>query len=320
MLLALVLAIVCPSLPYASAQARTAETAARSAPPRAVLVTGASSGIGRRTTELLAAEGFYVYATARSDADLAELDALENVQAVRIDVTKPDEIEAAVRTVTDAGRGLYALINNAGVVVLGPLIELREEDLAFQLDVNVMGPYRVTRAFAPLLIESKGRVLTTGSISGTVTWPMGGAYTISKHAVEAFSDTLAAELAPFGVAVSLVSPGNYRSEIMTNMRQRMLDAGYSGEGSRYAEHMDRLLGGPADRAQYKQPDEVAETFLRALQDETPRRRYMVVPDRREADLTLRAAVTRVVELNAEQPYALDRKALIRLLDEALAGN
>ncbi|HVS18302.1 MAG TPA: hypothetical protein VMT18_06865 [Planctomycetota bacterium] len=84
--------------------------------------------------------------------------------------------------------------------------------------------------------------------------------------------------------------------------------------------MDRLLGGPTDRAQYKQPDEVAETFLRALQDETPRRRYMVVPDQREADLTLRAAVARVVELNAEQPYALDRKGLIRLLDEALAGN
>jgi len=72
-----------------------------------------------------------------------------------------------------------------------------EEDLAFQLDVNVLGPYRVTKAFAPLIIESRGRISTTGSLSGTVTWPLGGPYTMSKHAVEAFSEVLAAEMAGF---------------------------------------------------------------------------------------------------------------------------
>lgn len=286
---------------------------------RAVLVTGASSGIGRRTTELLAANGFFVYAGARKDSDLAELDTIEHVQAVRLDVTIPAQIDAAVKTVRDGGRGLWGLVNNAGVAVLAPLIEMRDEDLAFQLDTNVFGPFRVTKAFAPLLIESKGRVAITGSISGAVTWAMGGAYTMSKHAIEAYTDTLAVELAPFGVQVSVVDPGNYRSEIMSNMRQRLIDAGYTGAGSRYEGQMERLLSQPTDRAQFKEPDEVAAAFLHALGDPQPKRRYLVVPNRGEAEVTLKAALKRVAQWNAAQPWTCDRDTLVRMLDEALAA-
>lgn len=292
----------------------------RGAPPkRAVLVTGANSGIGRTTTELLAKNGFFVYAGARKDKDIAELNTIENVQAIRLDVTKQEQIDAAVETVRAGGRGLYGVINNAGVGVLGPLIELREQDLMFQFDVNVFGPYRVTKAFAPMLIESKGRVATTGSISGTLTWEMGGAYSMSKHAIEAYSDVLGAELGPFGVGVSLIDPGNYKSEIMENMRQRMLDAGYTGKGSRYEKQIEALLASPTDRDQFKEPDEVAQAFLRVLTaDEVPRR-VMVVSNRQEAEVTIRGALRRVAELNRDQPHAFDRETLIRMLDEALAG-
>lgn len=296
-----------------------APAAASPAPQRAVLVTGASSGIGRKATELLAANGFFVYAGARKEADLAELGKLANVQPIELDVTKQEQIDEAVQTVRDGGRGLWGLINNAGVAVLGPLIELRESDLDFQLDANVYGPYRMTQAFAPLLIESKGRVATTGSISGIVTWAMGGAYTMSKHAVEAFSDTLAAELAPFGVQVSLIDPGNYKSEIMANMRQRLLDSGYASKGSRYERMMELLLASPTDRDQYKEPDEVAQAFLAAMSAEKPKRRYLVVPNQAEAATTIKAALARVVQLNADQPYTYDRDALVKLLDEALAA-
>ena len=117
---------------------------------RAVLVTGASSGIGRTTAEYLAAHGFFVYAGARKQADLDALNELENVQAIRLDVNIQEEIDAAVETVRAEGRGLYAVINNAGVVILAPLVEVSEEDLAFQMNVNVFGPYRVTKAFAPI--------------------------------------------------------------------------------------------------------------------------------------------------------------------------
>ena len=290
---------------------------AAATPQRAVLVTGASSGIGRKTTELLAQNGFFVYATARKDDDLKALGAIPNVQAVRLDVTKQDQIDAAVKTVQDGGRGLYGLINNAGVAVLAPMIEVTEQDLAFQFDVNVYGPYRLTKAFAPLLIASKGRVLTTGSISGIVTWGMGGPYTMSKHAVEAFSETLSLELQPFGVQASVIEPGNYRSEIMTNMRERLARSDYGGEGSRYRQQLGRLREQADDRSQHKEPDEVAATFLRALTEPKAKRRYMVVPDAREAELTIRAAIAKVVQLNADQPHAFDRARLIELLDAEL---
>jgi NAD(P)-dependent dehydrogenase (short-subunit alcohol dehydrogenase family) len=294
------------------------EAATSTPQPKAVLVTGASSGIGRKTTELLAANGFFVYATARKEADLKELAAIANVQAIPLDVTKPAEIDAAVQTIEKAGRGLFGLINNAGIVTLAPLIEVREQDLQQQLDVNVMGPYRVTKAFAPLLIASKGRVYTTGSISGIVTWPMGGPYTMSKHAVEAFTDVLALELRPFGVHVGVVEPGNYRSEIMANMQQRLRDGGYGGEGSRYRQQIQRLLAQPTDRVQYAEPDDVAKAFLAQMTAATPRQRVMVVPNQREAEMTIRAALVRVVQYNAEQPFAYDRDTLVRLLDEELA--
>jgi len=284
---------------------------------KAVLITGASSGIGRRTAELLAAKGYFVYAGARKAKDMEELNALENVQAVRLDVTVPSDIAAAVKTITEAGRGLYGLINNAGVVVVAPLLEVPEEDLDFQLDVNVYGPFRVTQAFAPLIIESKGRIATTGSISGIVTWGLGGPYTMSKHAVEAYTDVLAAEMAGFGVAVSVVEPGNYKSRISTSMLERLKGKGYTAKGSRYEQLMQNLLSGPADRAKYKEPDEVAEAFLSFLTDEKPKRRYMVVPDQGEAEFTIRASLTRLVQMNEKQPYTYSRDELVEMLDEAL---
>ncbi len=284
---------------------------------RAVLITGASTGIGRKTAEVLAAKGFFVYAGARKDEDLKALDAIPNVKGIKLDVTKQDQIDAAVKFVRDAGRGLYGLVNNAGVGVIAPLIEMRDDDLKFQLDVNVFGPFRVTKAFAPLLIENKGRVTTTGSISGFVAWKMGGAYTMSKHAIEAYTDTLAAELEPFGVRVSVIEPGNYRSEIEKPMRQRILDGGYGGKDSRYAKEFEAMLKDTDDRGALKDPDEVADAFFHALSDENPKRRYMVVPDQGEADITLKAAIARVVQLNEQQPYAYDREGLIKLLDAAM---
>jgi NAD(P)-dependent dehydrogenase (short-subunit alcohol dehydrogenase family) len=286
---------------------------------RAVLVTGASSGIGRATTEHLAKGGFFVYATARKDDDLRALGAIANVQAIRLDVTDQASVDAAVQTVRDAGRGLFAVVNNAGVAVMAPLIELREADLQHQFAVNVIGPWRVTKAFAPLLIESKGRVVTTGSLSGTVAWTFGGPYVMSKHAVEAFTDVLALELQGFGVHVAVVEPGNYKSEIMAGMHERLVAGGYGGEGSRYQRQLARLLTQPTDRAQYPEPVDVANAFAQALTDARPKRRYLVVPNQREAELTIRAAITRVVQLNEQQPFAYSRDRLVELLDAALQG-
>jgi len=284
---------------------------------RAVLITGASSGIGLKTAEVLAANGFFVYAGARKQADIDMLDAIDNVEGVRLDVNVQEDIDAAVETIKAGGRGLYGLINNAGVVILAPLVEVTEEDLEFQLNVNVYGPYRVTKAFAPLLIESGGRVATTGSISGIGTWGLGGPYTMSKHAIEAYTAVLAIELAGLGVEVAVVEPGNYKSRITENMIERMREKGYSTEGSMAKEQLDQVLSGPADRGRFKEPDEVADAFLHFLTSDSPKRRYMVVPNAAEANFTIRAHIRRLVQLNEDQPYEFTRDELMAMIDEAM---
>jgi len=282
--------------------AMASDTASAPAPnaQKAVLVTGASAGIGRKITERLAREGYFVYAGARKEQDLKDLDAIPNVRSLRLDVTSGDDIVAAVDTVTRAGRGLYALVNNAGVGLGGPLTEMKEEDFHFLMNVNLYGPYRVTRAFSPLIVASKGRITTIGSISGILTSPYAGAYSMSKHAVEAFADVLAAEMAPLGVRVSVVEPGNYNSEISRSAAKRM---GIPGVG---------------DRSRYKEPDEVAAVVLQALSEPNPKRRYMITPNQREAEITIRKAIEVLVQLNEGQPYTYDRDALVNMLDEALA--
>lgn len=285
---------------------------------KAVLVTGASTGIGRNIAERLASEGYFVYAGARKEKDLEALNQIENVQSIRLDVTIQEDIDAAVATVTDAGRGLYGVVNNAGVAVIGPMIEVKEDDLKFQFDVNVYGPYRITKAFSPLIIAEQGRITTIGSIAGTLSSPFVGPYTMSKHAIEAYTDSLAGEMAKFGVKVSVIEPGNYRSAISQSLKKRMDSRRHSIEGSLFeeeqSEFMDRI---GSDRSQYKDPDEVSDAAMHALFDENPMRRYMVVPNEGEARMTIRKAMQELVQLNQWQAYKYDRDALIAILDEAL---
>jgi NAD(P)-dependent dehydrogenase (short-subunit alcohol dehydrogenase family) len=282
----------------------------------AVLITGTSSGIGLRMTEVLSQNGFFVFAGARKPADLERLDAMENVKSVRLDVTIQSEIDAAAEFVRAEGRGLYGLINNAGVAVMGPLIEMSEQDMDFQLDVNLFGPYRVTKAFADLLIESEGRVLTVSSIAGILSGPYIGAYSMSKHGVEAFTDVLAAELERFNVEVAAVEPGNYKSQITASMLKRMDQTGYSATGSRYGSMRD-MVSGPLDRSQYDEPDDVALAALDFLTSSSPKRRYMVVPNQFEAEITIRQALREMAQLNEGQQFSYSRDQLVEMLDQAL---
>lgn len=285
---------------------------------KAILITGASTGIGRNMAETLAAAGHFVYAGARKQSDLDALSAIDNIQGIRLDVTVQEDIDAAVETIRKEGRGLYGLVNNAGVSVSGPLIEIDEDDMQFQMDVNLFGPYRVTRAFAPLIIESRGRITTTGSISGILSGVLYGPYSMSKHAMEAFTDTLAIEMAKFDVQVSVIEPGNYNSAIVGTKLRRMAERGQTADGSLYVDEIESLLERPADRSIYKEPDEVSAALMHAMFDENPKRRYMVVPNKPAAEITIKQMITELVQLNEGQEYTYDRAALIAMLDEALA--
>lgn len=287
---------------------------------KAVLVTGASTGIGRKITEKLAAEGYFVYAGARKDEDIEALNRIENVQAVRLDVTIQEDIDAAVKTVEAGGLGLYGLVNNAGVNVLAPLIEIDEAELDFLFDVNIYGPYRITKAFAPLIIESQGRISNISSISGTLSGPLYGIYSMSKHALEAYTDSLAIEMRQLGVTVSAIEPGNYKTNIFHNRCDRMLASGYSAEGSRFEEFVAPRIEMCKDRPEDPdpEPDQVADAVLHALFDENPKEHYLVVPEQRQAEWTIRKAIEELVSLNEGHQFSYNRDELIIMLDEAMA--
>jgi len=283
----------------------------------AVLVTGASSGIGLEITQTLAGQGQFVYAGARSAADIDRLNALENVEAVRLDVTDEDDIAAAVRLVTASGRRLLGVVNNAGVALVGPLIEIETDELQWLFDVNVYGPYRVTRAFAPLLIEAGGRVVNISSISGILSGNFLGHYSMSKHAIEAYTDSLAAELAPLGVSVSAVEPGNFNSNIGETIRRRLEQGDFDIEASRFRERLEFMADNLEDRSRFPQPHAVAAAVAHALFDEQPRRRYMVTGNQREADFTIRKLIEELVQLNQAHAHSIPRDELVRILDEEL---
>lgn len=173
---------------------------------KAVLVTGASSGIGRKITERLAADGYFVYATARKDADLKMLAAIKNVQPVRLDVTQPADIAAAVDLVNKAGRGLYALVNNAGVGTYGTIADMSPEEFDLCMKVNVYGPVMMIEALEPMIIAQQGRIINIGSLSGILASPNLPAYVMSKHAIEGLTDSLAVQLAPAGFKSASSNP------------------------------------------------------------------------------------------------------------------
>ena len=288
---------------------------------KSILITGASTGIGRHLTETLAENGYHVYAGARKDKDLAALDAIENVTAVRLDVTSQDQVDAVVKMIREKGTGLYALVNNAGVGGGGEVIDTPIEDQTFVYAVNVEGVYRTTKAFAPLVIESKGRIVTTGSIAGTISgFPGFSAYSGSKHWIEAYTDALAAEMGPHGVAVSVVEPGNYKSNIRRSSVARGLEQ-TKAAGGEVTEEMKKDYEATAERElSYKEPDEVSEAFMHALFDGKPLRRYMVVPNEEEQAFTIRTKVDELVQLNQWGPYSYSRDELVELLDASLAGD
>jgi NAD(P)-dependent dehydrogenase (short-subunit alcohol dehydrogenase family) len=236
-----------------------------------VLVTGASTGIGRATAERLRDAGWLVYASVRNEGE-APANTLELV----FDVTDADAIGRAAAQVDE----LDALVDNAGIAIAAPLEFLPPEELTRQLDVNVVGQLRVLQAFLPKLRRSRGRIVLMGSIGGRSALPFIGAYAMSKFALEAMADSLRLEVAPFGVRVTIVEPGTIATPIWTKP-QRNVQEFPPQAAELYGARIDKFRRLAAQRSSKGVPPvEVARVVEQALVSEKPRTRYVVGPDAR----------------------------------------
>ncbi len=247
---------------------------------RWVLVTGASSGIGRATAEFLAERGFGVYGCARRKEDLDALGRLRGVVALPLDVRNDADAEAAAARITDAGTGLFAVVNNAGIARGGPLMDVTARELFEQFDVNFFGVHRVTRALLPLVVEAKGRVILMSSDSGFFAKPFFGPYCASKFALEGYADSLRREVCRLGVSVVLVQPGRIATPIW-DKGEEQLDR--PDMGSPLVPLARRVGRYAIDRGKKTgiAPVEVARVVHRALIARRPRARYLVARERWE---------------------------------------
>ena len=258
---------------------------------RTVLVTGTSSGIGQACAEELARRGFHVIAGVRRDEDGEAVRALspDRIEPLLIDVTDLDAIAALPERVGD----IHGLVNNAGMANSGPLEHQPLEDVKQQLDVMLLAPFALTKAFIPALRRSRGRVVMMGSIGGRTSLPFMGAYNAAKAGIDGFANSLRPELAPFGVHVALVEPG----AIKTNIWQRGIDSGerllesMPEDGRRdYGDRVQALRKVAEDSERRGVPPaKVAAVVAHALTSDKPKTRYVVGVDAR-VQAALRAAL------------------------------
>lgn len=238
-----------------------------------VLVTGASSGIGKASAALLLRRGYKVYAGARRLDKMKDLESL-GANIMRLDVTDGDSVENAVRTVEEAGR-LDILINNAGYGANGAVEDIPLEEARRQFEVNLFGLARLTRLVLPgMRARGAGRIINISSIAGRISMPLSGWYNASKHALEAYSDALRMEAGRYGVKVILIEPGAIRTEWDDTALVNL--ARYSGSGP-YAELAEKFA--VRLRGTYRRtapgPEVVAAAVLRAVRAVRPAARYAV---------------------------------------------
>jgi NAD(P)-dependent dehydrogenase (short-subunit alcohol dehydrogenase family) len=253
---------------------------------KSVVITGASTGIGWACAKWLLYKGYRVFGSVRKQADAERLGSEfgANFTPLLFDVTDEAAVLAAAREVRTAlnGESLAGLVNNAGIAVGGPLLELPADDFRRQLDVNVIGPIIATQAFAPLLGVDpslkgpKGRIVMISSVAGRNGNPMSSAYAASKHAIEGLSESLRRELMLFGIDVIIVAPGPVKTPIWSKAEDADISRYENSpflpalqKVRAYVAHLN-AIGLPAEK--------IAESVFDALTLPHPKVRYQIAPD------------------------------------------
>ncbi len=254
----------------------------------AVVVTGASGGIGSACVSLLQELDFTVLAAVRSDAQAEVLPA--GAKPFRLDLSAPARIDEAIAEVLSFNIPLRGLVNNAGMSSAGAIEDVPMDTIRDVFEINLFGPLQLTRALLPSLRQSNGRVVNVGSGEGFLATPLNAPYCMAKYALEAFSESLRLELAGSGVSVSVVSPGQTETAILKAARADFRELSTKSSGPYQSLIAPR--GRMADRTGMP-PARVAQAVARALTSRSPRARYFVGADSRGAFLLGRLAPARV---------------------------
>lgn len=249
---------------------------------RAVIVTGANGGIGEATVRRLARQGYSVYAAIRqSDSDLA---GPNGVQTVFLDVTDPNAVGEAAKHIEHdlGGRSLWALVNNAGVIVQGPLELLPPDELRRQFEINTFGPVWVTQSFLPLLRSGNGRVVNVSAPTAHLPPPFLAPIAASKAALSTLSDSLRIELKAWGIPVSVIYPGARDTRIFGKAEAAARSALNTADPARVRLYQAQVAAFDKfmTNQRLRPPDDVARTIVRAVDARRPKRRYTAGLDAR----------------------------------------
>jgi NAD(P)-dependent dehydrogenase (short-subunit alcohol dehydrogenase family) len=249
-----------------------------SASARTVFITGATGGLGKAVVLHMAELGWHVFAADLDGDPLRALARRRAITAVPLDVCDPAGIEAARQRVAGACDGLDGVVNFAGVLEVGSLVELDPAAVARVLDVNVLGTVRVNHALFPLVLARKGRIVNISSETGWQSgMPFNGPYAMSKHAIEAYSDALRRELMFLGVRVIKIQPGPFRTAMVSGVEQRFERA--ARESTHFGALLARLAHATArEQAHAHDPALLARVVARALTERAPRSTWSVKPD------------------------------------------
>jgi len=248
---------------------------------RSVLVTGASTGIGRASALRLDAAGWRVFAGVRRAQDAAALRQAgsERLAPLILDVTDAGQIAvAAARVESEAGGRLDGLVNNAGVAIPSPLETMPIEDFRRQIEINLIAHVAVTQALLPAIRAARGRIVFISSIGGRIAFPMTGAYHAAKFGIEAVGDTFRQELRPWQISVSIVEPGSIDTRIWESGERSADEVGGRSPQrealyGRAVERYRKVVRDTAERG--IPPQKVAQTIEHALSSRRPRARYLV---------------------------------------------
>ena len=274
---------------------------------RAVLITGCSSGIGRAAAERLAGEGWAVYATARRPETIADLEA-QGCTTLPLDVTDEASMTAAVARIESEHAAVGALVNNAGYGLHGAVEATDLDDARRQFETNFFGLVKLTQLVLPGMRRQRwGRVVNISSMGGKLTFPGGGFYHASKHALEAMSDALRYELRPFGVDVVVIEPGLIKTEFAGNATETVntTDEVYGDFNRGVARKIESAYRGPMAAAAAG-PQAVAKVISKAVTSSRPKTRYIVTPGARAILLVRRVMPDRLFDAVLRRQYPQPR--------------